>query len=195
MQEERYDRIMAQRAQKLAQTTESTHRTIEATVAVLVVGEQKLGVPAAELREIVPAPPVARLPALPPWLLGLAQIRGELISVVDTGRLFHSTEQTGPRFVAVIETSRGPVALAVDQVVGLRHLYADDIAESVHLGDADREQMIRFTTNDLVSVLDVERLVSNRNICVDTTPRHLNPQASSLDCPGGNAVEKDREEL
>jgi chemotaxis signal transduction protein len=166
MQEERYQRIMAQRAQRLAQATESTHRTIEATVAVLVVGEQKLGVPAADLREIVPAPPVARLPVMPPWVLGLAQIRGELISVIDTGRLFQSTEQPSLRFVAVVKTSRGPFALAIDQVNGLRHLYADDIAETVRLGDADREQMVRFTTTDLVSVLDVERLVANRNLKV-----------------------------
>jgi chemotaxis signal transduction protein len=179
MQEERYQRIMAERAQRLARAAESAHRTIEATVAVLVVGEQKLGVPAADLREIVPAPPVARLPVMPPWVLGLAQIRGELISVIDSGRICHSTEQPSLRFVAVVDTSRGSVALAIDQVIGLRHLYADDIAATVHLGDADREQMVRFTTTDLVSVLDVERLVANSNLSIESTPRPSSSQASS----------------
>ena len=197
MQEERYERIMAQRAHQLARATESTYRAIEATVAELVAGEQKLGIAAADLREIVPAPPIARLPVMPPWVLGLAQIRGELISVIDTGRLFQSTQKPGLRFVAVVETSQGAVALAVDQVLGLRHLYADDIAETVHLGDADREQMIRFTTTDLVSVLDVERLVVSPNLCEGATPGSLSSQrpARRADSPGGNAVEKGREEL
>ena len=56
------------------------------------------------------------VPGAAPWLLGLAQWRGRLLTVVDAGRLFG----TGPVRGACILVLRGlacEMALAVDKVV------------------------------------------------------------------------------
>ncbi|MCP4902070.1 MAG: chemotaxis protein CheW, partial [bacterium] len=119
----RYEQIMAQRAEQLAKSEQEDARCVAFRVAVVEIGEVQLGIPMDHLREIVPAPPAAKLPGMTGWLLGLVQIRGELMSLIDTGSVLRSTGSQRFRLVAVVESTQGPLALAVDRVIGLRDIF------------------------------------------------------------------------
>ena len=42
-----------------------------------------MAVSASGVVEVVDLPPLTRLPGVPPWVLGIVNIRSEIISVVD----------------------------------------------------------------------------------------------------------------
>jgi len=57
----------------------------------------------------------------------------------------------------VVETSSGPMGLAVEAVVDFRDLYQDELATGVIVtGQAQR--VLAAVTRDFVGVVDVERL-------------------------------------
>jgi twitching motility protein PilI len=55
------------------------------------VGEMNLLIPADGGREVIPSPPISRIPNTAPWLLGLTNVRGNLIPVIDAAVAFGMT--------------------------------------------------------------------------------------------------------
>jgi len=75
-----------------------------------------------EINELLAPPVLARVPGAQPWLLGIANVRGNLMPVVDLGRfLFGERTQPGERTrLLVVRQGSGSVALMVDEVFGQR---------------------------------------------------------------------------
>jgi len=98
-----------------------------------------------EAGEIVPLPPLAAVPLTQPWYLGLANVRGSLLGVVDLARYLDpdaalgspaAAPAAGARLVTFAPSLAFPCALLVGRVVGLRHA-ADMTSEGGRLLDAD----------------------------------------------------------
>jgi purine-binding chemotaxis protein CheW len=66
--------------------------------------------------------PVARVDHAPPFVLGLAVVRGEAIPVIDGARLLGAGHPSAAQRFVTLKVGARRVALAVDDVVGLRDL-------------------------------------------------------------------------
>ena len=86
------------------------------------VGKRRLISNFGEVVEIVPMPPVTPVPGAQPWMLGVANIRGNLLPVVDL-KQFLEGERTvlheGQR-VLVVRQPGGDVAITIDEMYGQR---------------------------------------------------------------------------
>ncbi len=80
--------------------------SVRVALAFDVVGEQADPVP------------VAPVPGAAPWCLGLVQLNGRLVTLIDAGRLFGSVP-TSPGALVRLEGLEVETALAVDEIVGL----------------------------------------------------------------------------
>lgn len=58
-----------------------------------VVGWHEMALPIHAMQEIGDMPVITPLPHLPPWIKGIVQIRGEILSVVDFQLLFNLREE------------------------------------------------------------------------------------------------------
>ena len=89
------------------------------------VGGQNWVVRLEEAGEVIPVPPVARVPLTRPWFRGLANIRGSLFSVIDLAA-FQGGEPTAQtpdaRLLLIAERYRMSAALLVSRMLGLRNL-------------------------------------------------------------------------
>jgi twitching motility protein PilI len=91
------------------------------------VGDELWLVRLEEAGEVIPVPPIAHVPLTRPWFRGLANIRGNLFSVIDLaafqGR--EATPQTpDARLLLVAERYNMSAALLVNRMLGLRNLQA-----------------------------------------------------------------------
>lgn len=97
----------------------------------------------AEAGEIVPPVALARVPRTQPWYLGLANIRGSLLGVVDLARyLDPANNAAGPdaRFLSLAPRLGLKCALLITQVHGLRRaesMTPDTGDGALRLVDAD----------------------------------------------------------
>lgn len=91
------------------------------------VGDWNLLFPSSFGREVIPAPPVSRVPNTAPWLLGLANARGNLIPIVDMAMAFGAARAAGiSAYVLVFGQSETAMGLLVD---GLPHLLSLEESE------------------------------------------------------------------
>jgi len=103
-----------------------------------------------EAGEIVPLPVLTAVPLTQPWYLGLANIRGSLVGVVDLGLYFGRTSgrtsgqpaapgtapQGAARIITLTPALGVPCGLLATRVFGLRHA-ADMQPDGRQLRDAD----------------------------------------------------------
>lgn len=97
---------------------------------------QELGVPIAAVKETLPAPPLCRLPLCPPFLAGLMNLRGDVVAVLDLGRLLElqPLQEGAPELRRVVllrgsdRDGRGALCgLLVERLTAARRLRPGDV--------------------------------------------------------------------
>jgi purine-binding chemotaxis protein CheW len=96
---------------------------------VVEVGGRRLGLPAARVREVAALSTVTPLPTAPPSVVGLTQLRGHILPVLDL-----APEPRAPRpndALVVVELGPARAALLCDRVLGVQ---AADGVEALDVG-------------------------------------------------------------
>jgi twitching motility protein PilI len=95
------------------------------------VGRTRLVVDRSEVREVLTWPGVTALPGAKPWLLGLANVRGQLLPVTDLAAFFGGEPITLGRSSRILMVNHAdiPAGLLVDEVRGFRRFIASEKAE------------------------------------------------------------------
>ena len=83
-----------------------------------------------EISEIVSIPPITRIPGVRPWVLGMANMRGMLLPVIDLEKFIYADDSlvatTGNKRLLVIDIGEIFVGLVIENVLGMRHFWVDD---------------------------------------------------------------------
>ena len=90
--------------------------------------EQPAGmvVPMDEISEIIPVPSVTHIPGVKPWLMGVANLRGTVISVVNLRQFLFGKASpiNAASRIIVVDVGDWSYGLLIDEVIGMRH-FAD----------------------------------------------------------------------
>jgi chemotaxis signal transduction protein len=81
-------------------------------VVLLPVGKDLYGVPIHWVREVVTAPPLTPLVTGPELVLGLFNLRGEIVPLLDTAALLGVGKVGTVSFALVVQSADGPAGLA-----------------------------------------------------------------------------------
>ncbi|MFP4154758.1 MAG: chemotaxis protein CheW [Guyparkeria sp.] len=122
-------RSLAERAARSAAGLPREGKVIETWQGVVYrIGNQLLVSPLDEVAAIVPVPRIVPLPGVVPSLLGLCNLRGELIGVHDLGlQLFGRATVVDRRTVMlVVRCAEDVAALLVDRSIGIRRFPVDE---------------------------------------------------------------------
>jgi len=158
-------RILDARAAQLATAlAEDMRAADELEVAACTVGNERYGFPVRYLREIVPLPAITRLPHSPAWILGVAQVRGSLLSVVDLARLCTVGGPSSPRHLAVVGAPEGPIGFTVDDVLSCRLVSLALLDPEAR--DRAEHRAALGVTEDLLVVLDIPKLLASPELIV-----------------------------
>jgi twitching motility protein PilI len=98
------------------------------------IGGRRLASEFGEVREILSMPPVTPVPGAQPWMLGVANVRGTLVPIVDLKQFLegertvvHETQR-----VLLVRQPGGDVAVLIDELFGQR-----SFADQHQLEDAE----------------------------------------------------------
>jgi purine-binding chemotaxis protein CheW len=121
-------------------------------VLVGIAGEH-YALPVDDVLEVAEYGTVAPLPGAPAAVLGVRNLRGTVLAVLDLAAVFGLERAGSPQRMAVIEFEGCKAGLAVDSMLGVEHLpeTSEEVASPYLLGAA-------LTEGVLVGVVDV-RLV------------------------------------
>ena len=90
--------------------------------------EHWLVAPREDVREVINPPKLTRVPGSRPWMLGVANVRGNLLPVTDLGQMLGGQRQPEHRDqrVLVFNSDRLPAGVLVSEVAGYRQFAASD---------------------------------------------------------------------
>ena len=91
----------------------------------------------AAVREILPRPTATRVPGAAPAVVGLINVRGALITLLDGRRALGLSDTPGTGTVILLDLASRTVGLAVDEVLDLITTSADDLAQREDLPGID----------------------------------------------------------
>ena len=133
-------------------------------MAIVETGGERYAIDIFYLREVRATPSISPFPSLPSVWAGLMNLRGALHPVLDLGAYLPSQPRSdGDRFeVMVVESRRLGIGLLVDRVVEVRRTRRADIGAPVRGG----ANVVSGVTPDLVSVIDMERLLGDPGLVV-----------------------------
>ncbi len=119
------------------------------------VGERHFASRIDEIAELLTPLPLTPVPGTQRWVRGIANVRGNLVPVIDLGDfLFDASTRVGERSRLLITRQQGSqVGLLVDEVVGQRNL--GDEQRNVAEPEAD-ERVKRFVEENVT--LDGQRI-------------------------------------
>ena len=129
--------------------------------------DQTLLVPMKSVSEVMLPPVVTRIPGAKPWVLGVANKRGNLLPVMGLKRLlFGSAESSydARQRVIVIQHPEIAAGLLVDSVMGLKHFWVDEQSESIPSMDTEIRLYVTHSyqrDEAYYPVFSLERLVES----------------------------------
>ena len=118
----------------------------------VMIGNERFLLDLTQVGEIVPVPSITLVPLTQPWYLGLANIRGNLISVIDLAKYHLGSETAIASDSRIITFATGlgfNCGLLVSRVYGLRHAAGME-ASGDRLRDADAND---WTPLDLAALV------------------------------------------
>lgn len=100
--------------------------------------------PIGEVSELLELPGYTKLPGVQPWVMGVANVRGRLLPLMDLAAFFggHLEGQRKRQRVLVLEAADFYTGLVVDTALGMQHFPID--TWSTDLGDIDDQQLKSF---------------------------------------------------
>lgn len=141
---------------------------------VFHLDEKIYGIDSKKVEEVSLSLPVTPLPNVPEWLLGMANLRGDLISVIDLRKLWQKTTETPKktRFIIIYspkhETS---IAFVVDKLNEIVTLSAQEINFSAaDFGDSYPTFFgkAEFKSQPLF-LLEIDKILSTLNTAASKT--------------------------
>jgi purine-binding chemotaxis protein CheW len=96
---------------------------------VFGLGAELFAVEATVAREVVAAPIISSLPTAPASVVGVFNLRGEIVPVFDTATLLGMATTGRPPFVLVVETELGPAGLSTT-ALGETAVLGDPVGEA-----------------------------------------------------------------
>jgi purine-binding chemotaxis protein CheW len=120
------------------------------------------------VQEVHPLRELTPLPGTPSFVLGIVNVRGRILPVLDLKKFFGLPEQGLTDLHRIIRVSGNDLELGLmaDVIVGVRSVAADSLQPSLPTLTGIRADYLKGISEEGLVVLDVDRILSDPRIIV-----------------------------
>ncbi len=166
---EEVKKILKSRAVKLAQEPvpqESAETYVE--VVEFLLAHEHYALESRYIREVLPLERLTPLPCTPAFVLGIINLRGEILSIIDIKKFFDLPELgfTDLNKVIVLQSECMTFGVLADEVIGVHCIPTMKIQLAIPTLTGIRAAYLRGVTSEQIVVLDAERILSDTQIIV-----------------------------
>jgi len=163
------ERILKARAKALAREPAKTNardQTVE--IVEFILGYETYIIEAQYVREVYPLENLTPLPCTPAFVLGVVNVRGEILSVIDLKKFFDLPEKglTDLNKVIVLQSEGMLFGILADAVLDVRRISLTEIQPSLPTLIGVRDRYLRGITPERAVFLDGEKLLTDEQIIV-----------------------------
>ncbi len=162
-------KILKARAKALARepaSTEAAEEYIE--VIEFLLAHERYGLESRFVREVYPLKEFTPLPGTPAFVLGIINVRGRILSVVDIKKFFDLPQKglTDLNKVIIVQHDRIEFGILADAVRDVRTIPLSVIQPSLPTLTGVRADYLKGVTGERLIVLDVVRILTDPRVIV-----------------------------
>lgn len=128
------------------------------------LGDEKYGINVMQVQEVLRVTEIAPVPGAPSYVLGIINLRGNVVTVIDTRSRFdlvHKETDDASRII-IIETEVHIIGILVDSVAEVVELRASEIENAPNVGNEENSKYIQGVTsrdNELLIIVDLNKFL------------------------------------
>lgn len=128
--------------------------------------EETYGINVMQVQEVLRYSEIAPVPGAPDYVLGIINLRGNVVTVIDTRTRFglSTSEVTDNTRVVIIEADKQVVGILVDSVAEVVYLKKSDIDSAPNVGTEESAKFIQGVSNregELLILVDLNKLLND----------------------------------
>ena len=165
---EQWNDILAQRARQLAEPPAEELEMLQVEVVSFILAYETYAVETAYVREVYPLKDLTPLPCTPPYIAGIVNVRGQVMSVVDMKQLFELpvVGLTDHNKVVILSDGNMEFGILTDAILGVQHIPLSDIQPDLPTLSGSREAFLKGVTSERMVVLDGAKLLNSERMVV-----------------------------
>lgn len=153
--------------------TSDASQTKTHQIIVFKLGGEEYGLMIDQIKEVVVTPPIAKVPLMPSYIKGVANIRGNILAIIDLEEKFglknsHENDDTKKNYSLVVESDKYNMAILVREVPNTLSITEADIdrSPSVVSGQSSRQYIkgIVKANQRLVILIDAQKIISSEEL-------------------------------
>ncbi len=126
---------------------------------------EKYGIKVMQVQEVLRMTEIAPVPGAPHYVLGIINLRGNVVTVIDTRRRFGlpEIENDDETRIVIVEANNNVVGILVDSVAEVVDLKESEIETAPNVGNDESSKYIQGVSsreNELLILVDVNKLLS-----------------------------------
>jgi purine-binding chemotaxis protein CheW len=146
-------------------------RKISSVIEIIefTLASESYGIESAFVREVYPLKDFTPLPGIPSFILGIINVRGQILPVVDLKKLFNLPEKGLGELnkVIILHDEQMEFGILVDSVNGMKVFYREDVLSVPSTVTGIGEEYMKGATKDRLIILSAKNLLSDKNIVVN----------------------------
>lgn len=127
--------------------------------------DETYGINVMQIQEVLRYTEIAPVPGAPDYVLGIINLRGNVVTVIDTRRRFGlcDAEVTDHTRIVVLEVEGQVVGVLVDSVAEVVYLRQSEIETAPNVGNEESARFIQGVCNkngELIILVEFEKMLS-----------------------------------
>ncbi|WP_394200771.1 chemotaxis protein CheW [Shewanella waksmanii] len=124
------------------------------------------GINVMQVQEVLRYTEIAPVPGAPHYVLGIINLRGNVVTVIDTRSRFGlmSSEVDDSTRIVIIEAEKQVIGILVDSVAEVVYLRGSEIDNAPNVGTEESAKFIQGVSNrddELLILVDLDKLLSD----------------------------------
>lgn len=149
----------------------TTAHTRTMQIVVFKLGQEEYGLHIDQIKEVVITPTITRMPQTPAFVRGVANIRGNVIAILDLEEKFGLTRtqeiaDAKHNFTLVIESEEYKMGILVREVPNTLSISSSNVENSVLTGDLQSDQSyitgIVKLDKRLIIMIDIFKVINEQ---------------------------------
>lgn len=134
------------------------------------LGEEKFGIPLLQVRELISVPETTPIPYAPDYFLGIMNLRGQVISIIDLRKKMKisSKENTKETAVIIIEIQDVSLGIIVDSINKVLNMNSHDVSIVPEIESQIHSEFIsgiyRSPDDNLIVLMNLEKVLDLKDI-------------------------------
>ncbi len=161
--------ILRERARALARESKKYDSGGEIEIIEFLLAYERYGVESAFVSEVYPLKDLTPVPCTPVHVIGIVNVRGQVLSVIDLKKFFDLPEKGlgDLNKVIILKADAMEFGVLADVVLGVRRIAVSELQPSLPTLTGVRGEYLKGITKDRTVILAAQSLLADKKLVVN----------------------------